>query len=59
MIGSWLLGKTGSMMMMLSSISSEIEGMKVGSIMVLDGMKVLSKKITFLYSRVLPLTLSF
>ena len=58
-MGSWLLGKTGSMMMMLSSISSEIEGMKVGSIMVLDGMKVLSKKITFLYSRVLPLTLSF
>ena len=47
MTESWLLGKdkTNSMMMMLGLVSSGIEVMKVGSVLVSNGMEVLSQKL--------------
>ena len=44
---SWLLGKdkTNLVMMMLGLVSSGIEVMKVGSVLVSNGMEVLSQKL--------------
>lgn len=47
MTGSWLLGKgkVDLMMMILGSVSGGMEGMKVGSVLVYDGMEVLGQKL--------------